>query len=219
MTHSTTGSPPCCCFCRSRCRTRSTGWRPCTAGSPSCATSREVETGAALLALADREPFAAVAFGIRAALRIPQRAIVTVTTNVPGPREQLYVLGRPIREILPYVPIAERMRIGVSVFTYGGRAAFGVTTDFASVPEADAFAADIIAEIGVLSGTVDGRTDRTGAGCRPPVARPPPGPDRLQAAGVRRGAGAQVRSSRAPNGHPASPGRHHRAVVTSAARP
>jgi diacylglycerol O-acyltransferase len=117
-------------------------------------TSREIETGAALMALADREPFAAVAFGIRTALRIPQRAIVTVTTNVPGPREQLYLLGRPIREILPYVPIAERMRIGVSVFTYGGQAAFGITTDFAAVPEADRFAADVIAELTALAGGV-----------------------------------------------------------------
>jgi diacylglycerol O-acyltransferase len=112
--------------------------------------SREVEAGVRLLALAEREPFAVIAFGVRAALRIPQRAIVTVTTNVPGPREQLYLLGRPIREILPYVPIAERMRIGVSVFTYRGQAAFGITTDFASVPEADAFAAGIIVEVGAL---------------------------------------------------------------------
>ncbi|HET6530713.1 MAG TPA: wax ester/triacylglycerol synthase family O-acyltransferase [Actinoplanes sp.] len=112
--------------------------------------AREMETGAALLAAADREPFPAVALGVRTALRLPQRAIVTVTTNVPGPREQLHLLGRPIREILPYVPIAERMRIGVSAFTYAGQAAFGVTTDFASVPEADTFAGDIATEIGAL---------------------------------------------------------------------
>jgi WS/DGAT/MGAT family acyltransferase len=115
--------------------------------------SHEVQTGAALLALADHEPFAVVAFTIRNALRLPQRAVVTVTTNVPGPREQLFLLGRPIREILPYVPIADRMRIGVSVFTYGGQAAFGVTTDFASVPEADRFAADIVAELDAMAQT------------------------------------------------------------------
>jgi diacylglycerol O-acyltransferase len=112
-----------------------------------------------------------VAFGIRTALSIPQRAIVTVTTNVPGPREQLYLLGRPIREILPYVPIAERMRIGVSVFTYGGQAAFGITTDFASVPEADRVAADIVAELAAL-------TDAASAPEAEPVTtrKPAPGP-------------------------------------------
>ena len=111
---------------------------------------REVEAAVALTSLAEREPFAAVSFLIRAALSLPPRAIATVTTNVPGPEVRLYILGRPIREILPYVPIAERMRIGVSVLTYAGQAAFGVTTDFASVPEADDFAAAVVDEIALL---------------------------------------------------------------------
>ncbi|GAA3342311.1 wax ester/triacylglycerol synthase family O-acyltransferase [Amorphoplanes nipponensis] len=110
----------------------------------------EVEAGAALVALADREPFTPVSLIIRTALRLPQHAITTVTTNVPGPDQQLYILGRPIREILPYVPIAERIRIGIAVFTYGGQATFGVTTDFASVPEADRFAASVTDEVAAL---------------------------------------------------------------------
>jgi len=110
----------------------------------------EVEAGVALVSLADQEPYSAVSLVIRTGLRLPPRAIVTVTTNVPGPAEQLYILGRPIREILPYVPIAERMRIGVSVFTYAGQAAFGVTADFASVPEADDFAATLVDEVAQL---------------------------------------------------------------------
>lgn len=110
----------------------------------------EVEMGAALVALAGQEPFTPVSLLIRTALRLPQHAITTVTTNVPGPDQQLYILGRPIREILPYVPIAERIRIGVAVFTYGGQAAFGVTTDFASVPEADRFAGYLTAEVAAL---------------------------------------------------------------------
>ncbi|RZU53385.1 diacylglycerol O-acyltransferase [Krasilnikovia cinnamomea] len=112
--------------------------------------SGEVEAEAALVAFADLEPFTPVSMIIRTALRVPQSAITTVTTNVPGPDQQLYVLGRPIREILPYVPIAERLRIGVAVFTYGGQAAFGVTTDFASVPEADEFAGFVTEEVALL---------------------------------------------------------------------
>ncbi|BCJ49367.1 putative diacyglycerol O-acyltransferase tgs1 [Actinoplanes sp. NBRC 14428] len=112
--------------------------------------SGEVEAGAALVALAEREPFPPVSLAIRTALRLPQPGLTTVTTNVPGPDRQLYVLGRPIREILPYVPIAERMRIGVAVFTYAGQAAFGITTDFASVPEATAFADAVTAEVAAL---------------------------------------------------------------------
>ena len=85
---------------------------------------------------------------VRTALSLPNRGIATVTTNVPGPPVPLYVLGRPIREILPYVPIAERMRVGVAVLTYGGQATFGVTTDFSAVPEAADFAASIVDEVG-----------------------------------------------------------------------
>ncbi|SNY59099.1 wax ester/triacylglycerol synthase family O-acyltransferase [Paractinoplanes atraurantiacus] len=107
----------------------------------------EVEAGVALVAMAEQEPFAAVSFFVRGALRMPQRGLATVTTNVPGPRGRLYILGRPIREILPYVPIAERMRIGVAVMTYAGQAAFGVTTDFASVPEAGEFAEAVVDEV------------------------------------------------------------------------
>ncbi|MEU7909225.1 wax ester/triacylglycerol synthase family O-acyltransferase [Actinoplanes sp. NPDC049118] len=117
----------------------------------------EVEAGAALVSLAEQEPFAAVSFLIRTALRLPQRALATVTTNVPGPSVQLYILGRPVREILPYVPIAERMRIGVSVLTYAGQAAFGITADFAAVPEADEFAAAVVDEVAKLRPTASPR--------------------------------------------------------------
>ena len=42
---------------------------------------------------------APISWGIRLASHLPQRSIVTVTTNVPGPREPLYLLGRRIVEI------------------------------------------------------------------------------------------------------------------------
>ncbi|MEU8239000.1 wax ester/triacylglycerol synthase family O-acyltransferase [Actinoplanes missouriensis] len=115
--------------------------------------AHEAEAAAGLAELADREPYAAVSLIIRGALLVPQQAITAVTTNVPGPRERLYILGRPVREILPYVPIGERLRIGVAAFTYAGQAAFGVTTDFASVPEASAIAEDLAAELAALHST------------------------------------------------------------------
>jgi WS/DGAT/MGAT family acyltransferase len=116
--------------------------------------AHEVEAVAGLVELADHEPFSLVSLLVRTALRLPQRAITAVTTNVPGPREQLYIVGRPIREILPYVPIGERLRVGVAAFTYGGQAAFGVTTDFASIPEADDIARWVAEEITALSEAV-----------------------------------------------------------------
>ncbi|MFI7680425.1 wax ester/triacylglycerol synthase family O-acyltransferase [Actinophytocola sp. NPDC049390] len=96
----------------------------------------EAEAGRAFTELAAREPFAPVSLAIRFAARLPQRAIVTVTTNVPGPRAPLHVLGRKVLELLPYVPIAVRLRLGVAVMTYCDEAVFAVTADFATMPDA-----------------------------------------------------------------------------------
>ncbi|MEU4689937.1 wax ester/triacylglycerol synthase family O-acyltransferase [Actinoplanes sp. NPDC023714] len=140
--------------------------------------AHEVEAVAGLVELAEREPFAAVSMIVRSALRLPNQAITAVTTNVPGPHEQLYILGRPVREILPYVPIGERLRIGVAAFTYAGQAAFGVTTDFASVPETAAIAEDLHAELVTLR-----------AFARPAV--PAPSPRRRKPATTKRKATAE----------------------------
>jgi diacylglycerol O-acyltransferase len=131
--------------------------------------SREAEAGAALTGIAAHEPFAPISWGIRLAAKLPQRSIVTVTTNVPGPRQPLYLLGRPILEILPYVPIALRLRTGVAVLTYRDRLAIGVTSDYGSVPEAEPLARAIehgIAELVAARQSAAGKAPRAR-----PVAR------------------------------------------------
>jgi diacylglycerol O-acyltransferase len=112
--------------------------------------SKEAEAGDALNALARYEPFTLLSAFYRMAVRSSRRNVVTVTTNVPGPRSQLSLLGHPVVEILPYVPISGPMRFGVSVMTYHGRASFGVTGDYDSAPDVDAFASDIVDGLGDL---------------------------------------------------------------------
>lgn len=56
-----------------------------------------------------------------------------VTTNVPGPRKPLYALGREATEMLPYVPIADRIRTGVEMFSYRDHFTFGITADWSTV--------------------------------------------------------------------------------------
>jgi hypothetical protein len=73
----------------------------------------------------------------RFAFHVPQRTIVAVTTNVPGPRRPLYVLGRQILEILPCAPIALRMRTGVAVLSYCDQLTFGISADYDRAPEVD----------------------------------------------------------------------------------
>ncbi|GAB1516938.1 WS/DGAT/MGAT family O-acyltransferase [Actinophytocola sp. KF-1] len=115
----------------------------------------EAEAGRAITALAAREPFGPVSLAIRLAARLPQRAVVTVTTNVPGPRAPLRVLGRDVLELLPYVPIAVRLRLGVAVMTYRDEAVFGVTADFATMPDAAILTGAIERTLAELARTVD----------------------------------------------------------------
>ena len=80
---------------------------------------------------------ALLALGSRAAFRVPQPLVQTVTTNVPGPRFPLFILGRQLVELYPYVPIGDNVRIGIAIFSYLDTFSFGVTADYSAVPEAD----------------------------------------------------------------------------------
>jgi diacylglycerol O-acyltransferase len=112
--------------------------------------SKEAQAGEAMTTLARYEPFPPIAWGMRMAARLPQRSIITVATNVPGPRHPLYLLGRRLVEILPYVPIATRLRTGVSIFTYCDQLTFGVTGDYDTAADADELARAITSGIAEL---------------------------------------------------------------------
>jgi diacylglycerol O-acyltransferase len=114
-----------------------------------CKAAGEAQAGAALTGLARFEPFPLVAPAVRLAARLPQRTIVTVTTDVPGPRRVLYGLGRELLEIIPYVPIAGTVRVGVAVLRYRDAVVVGLTGD-ESVDDLDVLAAGIDAELARL---------------------------------------------------------------------
>lgn len=76
-----------------------------------------------------------LALGSRLTFRFPQPLMQTVTTNVPGPRVPLYMLGRQLAEIHPYVPIASNMRISIGILSYLGQLNFGINADFDAVPD------------------------------------------------------------------------------------
>ena len=75
--------------------------------------------------------------------QLPQRAINTVTTNVPGPQFPLYCLGREMLAYYPYVPISHGVRVGTAILSYNGQLAFGVTGD-----------AETAADVGVLADAI-----------------------------------------------------------------
>ena len=105
--------------------------------------SKEAMVGDALVSLGRYSPYPLASWWVRLGFWLPQREIVTVTTNVPGPRQPLFGMGRRLEEIIPYVPIAGTVRTGISIFSYCGTITFGLTGDFAANPDLDVLARGI----------------------------------------------------------------------------
>jgi diacylglycerol O-acyltransferase / wax synthase len=105
--------------------------------------ANEAMLGEALVTLGRYTPFPFASWWVRLAFGLPQRELITVTTNVPGPQQPLYGMGRRALEIIPYVPIATTLRTGVSIFTYDGNVVFGITGDFTANPDLEVLARGI----------------------------------------------------------------------------
>lgn len=58
-----------------------------------------------------------------------------VMTNVPGPREELYLAGRVIRELFFWVPQSGRLGLGISILSYAGHVRLGLASDAGLVPD------------------------------------------------------------------------------------
>jgi WS/DGAT/MGAT family acyltransferase len=132
--------------------------------------SKEAVIGEALVALGSISPYPLASWWVRTAFSLPQREIVTVTTNVPGPREPLFCMGRRVAEIIPYVPIASMVRTGISIFTYCGDVTFGITGDFMANPDLEVLARGIEQGMSELLQAAQRRPARTAA--TPPRAAP-----------------------------------------------
>jgi diacylglycerol O-acyltransferase / wax synthase len=105
--------------------------------------SGQREGGSALVSVAKNIPFALSAWMVRLLTRLPQRAVVALATNVPGPRVQQRLMGRRVLEILPIPPIALQLRTGIAMLSYADTFIFGITADYDTAPDIEALAAGI----------------------------------------------------------------------------
>jgi diacylglycerol O-acyltransferase len=71
------------------------------------------------------------------------RTFNLTVSNIPGPREPLYMLGCPLAEAYPVVPIADRHALSIGVTTVGEGAYFGLYADPELLPEGDWLASAI----------------------------------------------------------------------------
>ncbi|ORW31180.1 diacylglycerol O-acyltransferase [Mycobacterium paraense] len=131
--------------------------------------SGQREGGSALVSAARNVPFALTAWGIRLLARLPQRAVVALATNVPGPRKRQTLLGRRVLEILPVPPIALQLRTGIAMLSYADSFVFGITADYDTAPDIEALAAGI--ENGVAQLVKAGRGRKKAAAHHEAVTR------------------------------------------------
>jgi WS/DGAT/MGAT family acyltransferase len=125
-----------------------------------------------LTALSGFAPAMLLALAGRVGTRLPQSAVNTVTTNVPGPQQPLYLAGRRMLEAFPFVPLGGHVRVGVAIFSYDGGINFGVTGDFDTAPDIGVLCAGIERGVAELLSATAPKPGARGRGGRPRVAQP-----------------------------------------------
>ena len=107
-----------------------------------------------------REP--AVAFGILSLIgltppQVEQRLVgifasetSLVLTNVPGPREPVYIAGSKVAGVLPWAPCSGSIGMTVTIFSYAGGVRVGFMTDARRVPDPETLARDFVTEVSAL---------------------------------------------------------------------
>lgn len=80
-----------------------------------------------------------------------------VMTNVPGPRQTLYVAGSPLRDIFFWVPQSARLSMGISILSYDGNVRLGIATDEALVPDPESIIDGFVAEFETLERLAEAR--------------------------------------------------------------
>jgi WS/DGAT/MGAT family acyltransferase len=97
--------------------------------------SKQAVAGEVLTSLGGFAPPLLLTLGARAAVRFPQKALNTGTTNVPGPQFPLYAGGCELLESFPYIPLFASVRLAVAIFSYNGKLSFGISGDYDTTPD------------------------------------------------------------------------------------
>jgi WS/DGAT/MGAT family acyltransferase len=88
--------------------------------------------------------------------RLMSRAVASprlfnlVVSNIPGPREPMWMCGLELEESYPIVPLADRHAVSIGMTTIKDDACFGVYADRTTLPDADRLAWHLDAAIDEL---------------------------------------------------------------------
>jgi diacylglycerol O-acyltransferase len=101
------------------------------------------------------QPLAVQFFGSKA---------TAVLTNVPGPREQLYMAGKPLARTMFWVPQSGRLGLGISILSYNGEVLVGVASDSGLIPDPGLIVSGFEAELAELTRPARRARPRRGRG-------------------------------------------------------
>jgi diacylglycerol O-acyltransferase / wax synthase len=87
-----------------------------------------------------------------------------VITNVPGPREPVYLAGVPVSAVAVWAPTSGSVSMSVSIFSYDGQVTVGVMADAGLVPDPSEMVDGFESELEALS-----HTGRRGKASRAPA--------------------------------------------------
>jgi len=113
-----------------------------------------------------------------ARLAARQRVVNLVVTNVPGPQFELRLLGRPLTDIIPMVPLGQNLTFGVAIVSYNGTMNFGLVGDFNAMHDLDDIPGDFAAALEELADAAGVRVNtrsapgRNGRRARRPAPAP-----------------------------------------------
>jgi diacylglycerol O-acyltransferase / wax synthase len=79
----------------------------------------------------------------------PRTYNLTVS-NIPGPREQVFLRGCELKEVYPVVPLSDRHAVSIGITTLRDGAYYGIYADKQSLPDAELLAQDIDVSIDEL---------------------------------------------------------------------
>lgn len=91
--------------------------------------------------------------GAMAAFPLPP--VNMVATNVPGPKERLYAMGKRMIDYYPYVPVGYSVGCGCAVLSYDQKLYFGLTADGQAMPDVEslkAFLEESFVELRIAAG-------------------------------------------------------------------
>jgi diacylglycerol O-acyltransferase / wax synthase len=110
--------------------------------------SGHVAAGDAITRLSGFMPPAGIAAMSRA--QAVMRPFNLVVTNIPGPQQPLYLLGRRLLELYPQAPLAANQGLSIAALSYDGKLGFGLLADHDSIPDVDVLARGLEASIDEL---------------------------------------------------------------------